>query len=180
MAANLAISFASSRNRTLLLDGDTRRGNAERLFGLQSNPGLTECLTNGVPVGDVLQATDVPGLVLLAHGRLRGFDPDYLDGPEMDRILQELQDRFDVIVVDGPPLAAGPDAALLGQRSDQVLLVLRTGTTDRDVAQTRLDGLAGFDLPIVGAVLNDVPDTAPYYRYYAPYQYYLQEGEVVS
>lgn len=180
VAANLAISFASSRRRTLLIDGDTRRGNAERLFGLEANPGLTDVLRNRVSVADALRATDVPGLALLPHGTLRGFDPDYLDGPEMDEILDEVRDRFDVIVVDGPPLAAGPDAALLGQRSDQVLLVLRTGATDREVARTRLDSLVGFDLPLVGAVLNDVPDTAPYYRYYAPYRYYLEEGEVVT
>ncbi len=180
VAANLAISFASSRRRTLLIDGDTRRGNAERLFGLKANPGLTDVLTDGVSLPDAIRATDVPGLALLPHGRLRGFDPDYLDGPEMDHLLDELRDRFDVIIMDGPPLAAGPDAALLGQRSDQVLLVLRTGITDRDVARTRLEGLIGFDLPLVGAVLNDVPDSAPYYRYYAPYRYYLEEGEVVS
>lgn len=180
VAANLAIAFASSRKRTLLIDGDTRRGNAERLFGLSAEPGLTNVLTDGVALADALKATDVPGLVLLPHGKLRGFDPDFLDGPEMDDILEVLRDRFDVIVVDGPPLAAGPDAALLGQRADQVLLVLRTGVTNRDVAETRLDALAGFDIPLAGAVLNDVPDTAPYYRYYAPYHYYLEEGEVVS
>lgn len=179
VAANLAISFASSRRRTLLIDGDTRRGNAERLFGAKASPGLTECLSNGTALADVLQATDVPGLVLLAHGRLRGFDTELLDGSGMEALLEEVRERFDVVVVDGPPLAAGPDAALLGQKADQVLLVLRRGETDRDVAQTRLDGLIGFDLPLVGAVLNDVPESAPYYRYYTPY-YYLEEGGVVS
>lgn len=180
VAANLAISFASSRRRTLLIDGDTRRGNAERLFGLADRPGLTDVLTNGVELADGLKATEIPGLVLLPHGKLRGFDHDLLEGPEMEEVLAELRERFDVIVMDGPPLAAGPDAALLGKRSDQVLLVLRTGVTDRDVAETRLDGLAGFDLPWAGAVLNDVPEAAPYYRYYAPYRYYLEEGKVVT
>lgn len=180
VSANLAISFASSRKRTLLIDGDTRRGNAERLFGLDAKPGLTDCLTNGVPLAQVLKATEIPGLVLLPHGKLRGFDPDLLDGTDMDRLLEELRDRFDVIVVDAAPLAAGPDALLLGERCDQVLVVLRTGTTDREVARTRLESMAGFDIPLVGAVLNDVPDSAPYYRYYAPYRYYLEEGEVVS
>lgn len=179
VAANLAISFASSNRNTLLVDGDVRRGNAERMFDLPGEPGLTETLTNGTGVPDVLRTTDVPGLFLLPHGKLGGFDPVLLEDEKMDRVIQELRDRFSVIVVDAPPLVAGTDPLLLGERADQVLMVLRTGETDLELTRTRLESLGGFDFPLVGAVLNDVPDTAPYYKYHSSYRYYL-EGEVVS
>ena len=58
--------------------------------------------------------------------------------------------------------------------------MLRTGTTDREATRARLESSQYFDFPLVGAVLNDVPDSAPYYQYYSPYEYYLEAGEVAS
>lgn len=179
IAANLAISFAGSRRRTLLVDGDVRRGDAERLFGLPASPGLTDSLANGSRLPDLLRSTDVPGLFFLSHGRLRGFDPVLLEGDPMDRLMEELRGRFDVIVIDAPPLVAGTDPLLLGERADQVVMVLRTGETDMEVARARLESLGGFDIPLTGVVLNDVPDRALYQKYYSSYKYYV-EGEVAS
>lgn len=180
VAANLAISFASSRRTTLLVDGDTRRGNAHRMFDLPSGPGLTDFLRGEVGLPDVLRATDVPGLFVLPRGSIDEFDPDRLDGREMEAMFDFVRERFDTVVVDAPPLGAGADAMLLGDACDLALLVLRTGATDREVARARLEATTYFDFPLVGTVLNDVPDSAPYYRYYSPYRYYLEEGEKVS
>jgi Mrp family chromosome partitioning ATPase len=89
----------------------------------------------------------------------------------MDGLLAALKSNYDVVVVDGPPLAAGADALVLGRRSDKVILVLRAGETDEVLARTKLELIGNVDIPIIGAVLNAVPTSSYYYPYYANYYY---------
>lgn len=180
VAANLAISFASARRSTLLVDGDLRRGNTHQLFDLPPEPGLADCLNGSVELSEIIRTTEVPGLLLITRGDVRGFDPDRLEGPELGSLFEAVRRRFDAVICDSPPLGAGTDALLFGEECQQALLVLRTGATDKEVTRARLEASMYFDFPLVGAVLNDVPDSAPYYRYYSPYQYYLEAGEMVS
>lgn len=175
--ANLAISFASARKNTLLIDADTRRGNQDVLFDVSSSPGLTDYLDGDVEISEILRATEIPGLVLLPHGRTNNFSRDRLEGPRLRELFRAMKERFDVVLVDSPPLTAGSDALILGEMSDQAVLVLRMGATDREVTRTHMQSLAYFDFPAIGLVLNDVPSAAPYYRYYSADRYYLQEAE---
>ena len=179
ISANLAISFAGAGKKTLLMDGDLRRGDADRLFALSPTPGLADLLTRGTAMERVVRSTELQGLSFMGHGKLSNFDPVLLEGERFDRVMELLRDSFDVIVVDAPPLVAGSDPLLLGERADQVVLVLRTGETDMSVARTRLEALGAFDIPLAGVVLNDVPDRALYQKYYSSYRYYV-EGEVVA
>lgn len=179
VASNLAISCAASTGRAVLLDGDTRRGNAHQLFGVASSPGLTEVLQGRVPLAEALRSTDVPGLWLLPRGSMRDFSADLLEGKEMRAVLGQLRASFRSVVVDGPPLVAGADALVLGELADQVLMILRVGMTDRDLARARLEAIGAFDVPLVGVVLNDVPPTTPYYHDYGKYEYQIAD-EVAS
>lgn len=180
VAANLAISFASAGVRTLLVDVDTRRGNVEKLFGLQAKPGLTDRLHGTSSLPETIRPTDVENLDLLPHGELRGFNADLLASDRMSELLGHLRREYDIVILDGPPLVAGIDPLVIGERSDKVLLVLRTGETDASLARAKLESVGDFDFPLVGAVLNDVPGHAPYYSsYYSSYPLQV-EGEVVS
>lgn len=178
VSANLAISFAFGGARTVLVDCDTRRGNDHSLFELPSSPGLTECLEQGFPVSDAIRATEVEGLSFLARGKRRGFDLELLDSPRMKGLLEELRSAFDVVVLDSPPLVAGSDALLLGERADKVVMVIRAGDTNSELARNKVERVVEFGLPVVGAVLNSVSETAPYYHYYAGYRYYADEVEL--
>lgn len=180
VAANLAISFASAGVRTLIVDVDTRRGNVEQLFGLPSKPGLTDRLHGTASLPETVRPTDVENLDLLPHGELRGFNADLLASERMSDLLEDLRRQYDVVVLDGPPLVAGVDPLVVGERSDKVVLVLRTGQSDVELARSKLDSVGDFDFPLVGAVLNDVPGYAPYYSsYYSSYPIQV-EGEVVA
>jgi len=89
----------------------------------------------------------------------------------MAALLAELRPSYDVIIVDAPPVGAGADALALGTLTGNVLFVLRTGSTDRDLTENRLDMLERLPLRILGAVLNDVPTQKGYY--YNKYDAYL-------
>jgi len=171
VSANLAISYATAGYRTLLLDGDTRRGRAQEMFNLDRSPGLTDHLMDRASLEEIRQATSVENLTLIARGAPGGFNADLLEGARMRDLLVQMRDEFDAIVVDGPPLAAGADVLLLGSFVDKVVIVLRAGTTTEDLAKAKLDALGNVDLPIVGAVLNALPKSAPEYEYYVHYYY---------
>lgn len=171
VAANLAISNATAGHRTVLVDTDTRRGRAQAMFQLHKSPGLTDYLLERASLDEVRQATSVEGLTLIARGDSRGFNPDLLESERMEEFLEILRGEFDVVVLDAPPLVAGADALVVGERSDKVVLVVRAGATDQDLARTKLEMLGNVPIPLVGAVLNAVPNTADYYRYYASYYY---------
>lgn len=166
VTSNLGISFARTGARTVVVDCDTRRGNLHEMFERAASPGVAEVLQGDADLADVEVTTEYPGLRLVPRGSVRGFNAELLDSPEMDRMLDQLRQRHDVVLLDASPLHAGPDSLFLGERADQVVVVLRTGQTDRDEAMARLAGIGNFDLPVVGAVMNDVRGIGEYYRYY--------------
>lgn len=171
VSANLAISYATAGHKTLLLDADTRRGRAQEMFNLARSPGLTDYLMDRGTLEEVRQATSVHNLTLLARGAPGGFNADLLEGERMRGLMEQLREEFDMIIMDGPPLAAGTDVLLLGAFVDKVVIVLRAGSTTEDLAKARLGALGNVDLPIVGAVLNALPKSAPDYEYYVNYYY---------
>lgn len=171
VSANLAISYATAGYRTVLLDGDTRRGRAQEMFNLHRSPGLTDYLMKRASLDDVLQDTSVDNLELIARGAPGGFNADLLESELMVALLDKLREDYDVVVIDGPPLAAGADVLMIGSQVDKVVIVLRAGATTEDLARAKLETLGNVDLPIVGAVLNALPKSAPDYEYYVHYYY---------
>ncbi|MFV1985842.1 MAG: polysaccharide biosynthesis tyrosine autokinase [Gemmatimonadota bacterium] len=171
VSANLAISYATAGYRTLLLDGDTRRGRAQEMFNLNRSPGLTDFLMDRATLDEIRQETSIENLTLLARGAPGGFNADLLESAGMRGLLDQMREEYDVVVMDGPPLAAGADVLLLGSLVNKVVVVLRAGTTTEDLAKAKLNALGNVDLPIVGAVLNALPKSAPDYEYYVHYYY---------
>jgi tyrosine-protein kinase Etk/Wzc len=171
VSANLAISYAAAGFKTVLVDADVRRGHAQEMFSVERSPGLTDYLSGRVAIEELVQETTVENLEIVARGAAGVFNAERLDSREMDELLAALRAEYDVVVLDAPPLAAGADVLVLGKRSDKVVIVLRAGETDSQLARTKLDLIGNVNIPIVGAVLNAVPTSAHYYPYYANYYY---------
>jgi len=95
----------------------------------------------------------------------------------MVQLLAELRPAFDVILVDSPPLGGGVDPYVLGTCTGSMLLVLRTGATDKELTRANLEVLDKLPVRILGAVLNDVPRGGMYYRYYSYLAGYATEDE---
>jgi tyrosine-protein kinase Etk/Wzc len=176
VASNLALAFADTGYRTLLIDGDVRRGSLHRVLKAVRKPGLTELLAGAVTREQAVRATAYPSLWLLACGARSQLGPELLTSAPMARLLAELRPSYDVIIVDSPPLAAGADAYALGTMTGAMLLVLRTGFSDRAEAQAKLDVLDRLPIRVLGAVLNDVR-LGGEYRYYS---YHIAGYEVAD
>jgi len=123
-----------------------------------------------------VRATAYPSLWMLACGARSQLGPELLTSAPMARLLADLRPSYDVIIVDSPPLAAGADAFALGTMTGAMLLVLRTGFSDRQQTEAKLDVLERLPIRLLGAVLNDVR-LGGEYRYYS---YYIAGYEVAD
>ncbi len=196
-AANLSASFAHDGLEVLLVDCDVRRPKLHGLFRVPRSPGLLDLLAppNGAkgsqvrslsfgqdptdghdPLEHVLRPTPIRGLSLLSCGALPTNASNLLSGVRMRALLQELNHRFDVVILDTPPVLATADAGILGSLADGVLLVVRAGETDKSAAQRAYSQLTNVGARVLGAVLNDPKGAVSQYGdYYYPYEYVAEK-----
>ncbi|MDX2184113.1 MAG: polysaccharide biosynthesis tyrosine autokinase [Gemmatimonadaceae bacterium] len=170
VAQNLAISLAESGLRTLLVDGDVRRGLQHLTFGAPQSPGLAELLGGTAALADVLVKTEIPNLTLLPSGARSRRVPELLERGRLAALFDHVGD-FDVVLIDSAPLGAGIDAFALGVAAGSMLLVLRVNHTDTKVAAAKLEMLDRMPVQVLGAVLNDVTPSTGFeqYSYYSEY-----------
>ncbi len=156
-AINLAIVLAQGGERVCLLDGDLRRPMITSYLQLERNVGLTTVLVGRVDLDGALQETRIPGLEVLAAGRTPPNPAELLKAQATADILSELKRRFDVILIDAPPLLPVTDAALLADQADGAILVVRHGRTTVDDVQAAVERLHAVGEEPVGAILNMTP-----------------------
>ena len=165
VSSNLALSYAEAGLRTVLVDGDTRRGSLHRTFGLKGKGGLTEYLLGKLSESQLLKDTSHKNLSLISCGQRNGINPELLASARLKGLIDHLAQSFDVVIVDTPPLAAGIDAYALSAATGNILMVLRMGHTERRLASAKLALLDRLPVYVLGSVLNDVPA-------YGEFQYY--------
>lgn len=171
VTSNLALAFADLGRRTLAIDGDVRRGRLHQLLGGTRKPGLTDYLAGRVPLHQLLQPTGFRGLDRISSGTRLRAGPELLQSSAMAELVAELRSRYDVILLDTPPIGVGADALALATLTGNVLMVVRTGATNREMSETKLDMLERMPVRLLGAVLNDVPDQRAYRSYKYSYSY---------
>lgn len=168
IASNLAVAFSEVGQRTLMIDGDTRRGDAHKLLGREQSPGLIDYLKERSGQ-EIIQKTDHANLDFIACGSRGTATPELLASSRMAYFIGTLKRSYDVIIVDTPPLAAGGDALILSTLTGNLAVVIRTGATEKQLALAKLDQLSRLPIRILGAILNDVDPTDGYHYYYSGY-----------
>ena len=176
VSANLALSFAEIGYSTLLIDGDIRRGGLHTMFGVDRRPGLLDHLSGDAALEMVLQKTGHDNLTVLASGTRSRHGPELLMGQGLSRMMTALRSRYHVIIVDTPPLGASMDPFALGAVAENMILVMRSGETDRKMALAKLEILDRLPIRLMGVVLNDIQATGAY-KYYSYLDGYAMEDE---
>jgi capsular exopolysaccharide synthesis family protein len=169
VTSNLALAFADLGRRTLVIDGDVRRGVLHRLFGGARKPGLTDYLAGQASREQIIQSTMYEMVDRIGCGTRRQDGPELIQSQEMSTLLLQLRSSYDVVLLDTPPLTAGVDPLAMGTLTGSMLLVVRTGATDRETTEAKLDVLERLPIRLLGAVLNDVPPGGLYRQYYSYY-----------
>jgi len=177
VSSNLALSFAEAGYKAVLVDGDIRRGELHRMFKTERIPGLIDYLMKQVTLDQVLRPTTHPNLTLLPCGTRRHSGPELLGTSTMTELIGALKSRFGVVIVDSPPLGAGIDPFVLGTVTGNIVLVLRSGETNRQMAEAKIKLLDRLPVRVLGAVLNDIRTTEAQYQYYSYVYGYTSDEE---
>jgi len=181
ISANLAMSFAEAGYKTVLIDGDTRRGALHDMFGIPRTPGLTEHLAGQAHLNDILHLTPHQNLSFIPCGKRDPRSPEFLTSAALTELVTRLRASYDVLVFDTPPFAAGIDAYALSAAAGKLLVVLRVGQTERRMAAAKLVVADRLPIDILGAVLNGVALNGEYQYYgYAAGYAAVADGEPVE
>ena len=168
VALNLAGVLARRKERVLLIDGDLRRPVQAEHLGLGTLAGLAEWLQSGAQTPSNIYHLSGIGLWIMPAGHPPTNPLELMQSGRLSALMQQLNDSFDWIIVDSPPLLPLADTTVWARMADGTLLVTREGTTQKGTLQRGLEMIKKSDL--LGVVLNGSSDTdhEDYYRRYSP------------
>lgn len=158
---NLALTLAQAGQRVILVEGDVRRPRLADYLGVENAVGLTSVLIGRVAPDDAIQQWGDLPLEILASGPIPPNPSELLQSRAMHLLLEELDKRADVILIDAPPLLPVTDAALLARQADGAVLIVRHGKTKADQVNQAVQNLSNVDARLLGTVLNMAPAKGP-------------------
>jgi polysaccharide biosynthesis transport protein len=169
--ANLAITMAAGGARVCLLEGDLRRSRLMEYMGMDGSVGLTNVLIGQAELGDVLQQFADTSVYVVGAGSVPPNPSELLGSAAMIQTVRELESRFDVVIIDSPPLLPVTDAAVLSTIVGGTVVVVGAGMVDRDHLARSLQSLDAVDGRVLGLVVNRLPtkgaDAYYYHQRYA-------------
>ena len=182
-SANLATSFAQTGYKVLLVDADLHRGGVHRVFNLQAGRGFTEILLGRATIDQVVQRTSVDGLDFIGTGAFPDNPAELVLRRQMRDFLTEAAERYDLVLLDAPPLLAVSESSVIAAQTDCALLTVWSGRTSRKLVQVAVRQLLSRGANLTGCVLNNLDLTRmgtygaySYYHYYG-YDYRYEEEE---
>lgn len=165
VTANLAYSIAQSDRDVLVIDADMRRPKLHKLLNIPNDFGLSNVLAGEIPASEAIVKTDTPHLYVLPSGRSDDNPAELLSSGQMSQLLDELRERYAMILFDTPPFLAVADAAILAPLVDGVALVLMlTQSSEEAVSDTR-EQLANVNAHLVGVIINRADEDNSYRKY---------------
>ena len=168
-ATNLAIAMAQAGQAVCLIDADLRRPMVSEYLGLDRNAGLTTALVGQADVRELLQPWGDDQLFVLASGQIPPNPSELLGSRVMQQLLENLEQVFDTIIIDAPPLLPVTDAAVLSQHVGGVIVVVGSQKLRHQELEKSLSALDMVGSDILGIVLNRLPAKGPdaySYSYY--------------
>mgnify|MGYP001247401047 CR=1 FL=1 len=164
---NLALALAQRGGKILIVDGDLRKQGIARHFGMTNEKGLSSYLAGAHPLVETLRRFDpLPSLWVLPAGPLAPNPAELLSSSFMERMIQELRQNFDHIVIDSPPALMVTDATILSRLVDGTILVVENGMTVRGALVRTYRMLHAAGGKVLGVVMNKVDLRRDGYYYY--------------
>lgn len=172
-SANIAVVFATQGKRVLLVDADMRKPSVNKTFKLSNHEGLTTLLTEKeVVLGDVVHETDTENLFILTSGPIPPNPSELLDSKKMNRVIEILEETFDLVIFDMPPIVSVTDAQIMASKTDGTVFVIRNGIANKEAVMKAKQLLEIVNANVVGTIFNGLEK-----RKDKAYKYYGIEGE---
>jgi capsular exopolysaccharide synthesis family protein len=158
--SNLGIAMAQASKRVLIVDADFRAPMQHRLFGLRDRIGFASVLGGGDRMEQAIQRTEIEGLDVLPCGPTPSNPAEMLNSPAFTEHLHDLADKYDLVLLDSPPVTAVADARILAASADISLMVVRLDRSTRKQAEAARDGLRSVGARLIGVAVNGVTRAA--------------------
>ena len=178
VASLMAITAAHKGHKTLLIDCDLRRPSLHRLFAFERQRGMSEALFHGEDIKSAIKKTSLDNLDIITAGKAVAHPTELFDSRAIGALVHELKFYYDFVFVDTPPVIPVSDPMLLAQEMDGAVLIVKAGSTAREVTKRAADILSNGQINLLGVVLNNVKGSLPYYYDYSHYNYdYSQRND---
>ncbi len=193
-SVNFALASALAGIKTLYIEFDLRRPLVHRWFGINRVPGITDYilgrkmyeevahtttdfLLGGIEIERIIATPGLENFVFISCGNIPPNPVDLLSSSKTFDVLTELKEKFELVVIDTPPVLLFADALILSKYATYVILVYRVGRIARGALKRAKDMLLSIKANLVGVVLNDIraEEMEPRYGYYYAYKYYTKE-----
>ncbi|NQT95804.1 MAG: polysaccharide biosynthesis tyrosine autokinase [Candidatus Omnitrophica bacterium] len=166
---NLAITMAQNRKRVVLIDADMRKPRLHEIFKLKNNIGLSSFISGQSDQKNLIQQTDVDNLSLITSGPYTPNPSELISTHKMEELVKLLEDKFDYILFDTPPIAMVTDTVILSRVSDGIIMVLECDKTSRRILPQINKVLSDTKAKVVGFVLNKSSVRSAHYYNYSYY-----------
>jgi succinoglycan biosynthesis transport protein ExoP len=176
-SVNLATVLAQMGKPVLLLDADLRRPRLQKVFQGKMNLGLVNYLAANIPLDDIIQPTDVPNLSVVLSGPIPPNPSELLASDRMRHLVAEMRAKYAYVIFDSPPVLAVTDAIVLAAAADGVVLTVHGGKTPRDLVQRSAERLRQANIPVLGALLNNLDLHQYGYTYKKGYYDYYESTD---
>ena len=164
-AGNLAIALAQSGNSVLLVDCDMRKPSIHKKFKISNAAGTAELLLRKKLFEEVANKYN-ENLTIITEGKIPPNPSEMLASRAMTAFIEEMKKEFKYIILDTPPLQAVTDAQVLSTKADGVLLVVKAGSTKKEMVLNSVDLIKKVHGKVIGTVLNGVENSKNNYYYY--------------
>jgi non-specific protein-tyrosine kinase len=165
IAVNLAIAFAQSGKKVIVVDCDLHMPKQHQINGLSNQVGLSTLLTEQTSMEEIVQESGIPGMYVLTSGPLPPNPAKILEGPRMISLIRDMSQQYDVILLDSPAFLVLADAALLAPIVDGVILVARRNFIQEGAVKETRRQLAEIKAHVIGLVVNEAEPNGTYYYY---------------
>jgi capsular exopolysaccharide synthesis family protein len=175
---NLAYICAQGGYSTLMIDADLRRPRLHTFFDINNSVGLTNYLTTTVPLEDVVLQTSIENLYFMPSGILPADASGILNSRRMSELIQEVKSRFDLVLVDSPPILGVSDASVISSEVDLTMIVVQHRKLPRNMLVRVKQAVENVGGTVLGVVLNNVDlRSDSQYQYYTSYYTYYAPGQ---
>lgn len=166
---NLGIAMAQNKKKVLLVDADMRKPRLHEVFNKENDTGLSSFLCGQAGMDEIMQKTEIENVSLVSGGTIPPNPSELLMTNKMKEFIAKAREKFDMVLLDSPPIAILTDAAIISSIADGVILVIESGKTSKRTLLHVSKLISGAKTKVIGTILNKISVTSSNYYYYAHY-----------
>jgi tyrosine-protein kinase Etk/Wzc len=172
VSTNLAGSFAQTNKRTLIVDCDLRKPRMHNVFKQARFPGVIDYLFGQATLNEIIRKSELNNLDFITAGTIPPNPAEMLESDQMGQFINEMRERYDIVILDSPPIIAVTDSEILARKVDGTILVVSAEVTEIEMMEKSISLLKNANAPFIGTVLNNFSYKSGYGSYYKYYYYY--------